>query len=63
MKEIAKTRKPKPDGKTSAATDDRRAEYFIDRSSRQLIEQWLKGQSFKLIQSGDRWIVVPATAR
>lgn len=63
MKEITKTRKPKPGGKTSAATNDRRAESFIDRSSRQLIEQWLKGQSFKLIQSGDRWIVIPTTAR
>jgi hypothetical protein len=62
MEEITKpkTRTPNPSGKASAATDDRRVESSIDRSSRQLIEQWFNGQPFKLVQIGDRWIVIPA---
>ena len=55
-----KTGKTNPSGKTPAATDDRRVECSIDRASRQLIEQWLKGQSFRLIPIGDRLIVIPA---
>jgi hypothetical protein len=62
MEEITKpkTIKTNPSGKASAATDDRRVESSLDRSSRQLIEQWFKGQPFKLVQIGDRLIVIPA---
>jgi len=54
-----KTRKPSPGRKSFAATDERRVKSSIDRSSRRLIKQWLKGQSFRLILIGDRWIVIP----
>jgi len=64
MEEITKPKiiKTNPSGKNSAVSDDRRVEASIDRLSRQLIKQWLKGRPFRLISIGDRWIVVPAAA-